>query len=406
MWLCCHVSAHGDLFADVFTDSGTFSIQLHLSDAPLTVTHFLDLASGHQAWTDPITGAVKGGDGTDSFYSGFTFYSSLGSVALLGGLRPVVNESGGVTWTGPGYSIQDEWTNGTALARGDVAMAVFDGPHSGGAEIAFILSNTMANTGHQWTRFGSIASSDLAVLDAIANQVKSNELVYASITIRDEGISQTEIDQLAEARNHLPTVEPMPLTMQPGMQGTPTASFSVEPYAQATLATSTNLLSAGWRVLPGDWNFGTNALPRSLSVNSIPGLSASMGFVVGAQARYTEMTARLLPDTSQITMTHGSIDVVYELDFASGTGSMTAYQNDEILFTDSLFQLSQATATAYSTRISFIVGTLSEWYYDLYWLGFDEAGALDGRFYYESWYENWLRDASDWGNFSISHLDP
>ena len=396
------VSADAAVYVDFVTDEGIFTVELDILNAPLASAHFLALADGSQTWRDPVSGAVRGGEPGDAFYDGMRFYSSLGPFALLGGLRSYPG-SGGTNefWEGPGYTILDDWTNGTALARGDLAMAIFDGPHSGGAEFAVILTNTMANTGHQWTRFGSVTGAVMTVVDDIVQEVaQGSGRVKAEIVIRDEDITSAEIAALEAAGEVLPVVEEMDLALSLS-NAVPRISFWSAPHSQACLSVTTNLLAAAWSVLPGDWNKETSAVWRTVSTTSIPGLGAQAGFIYGSQSTYPGMTTRTLPDLMRIDVAHTGADLQLWLDFPAGTGTWVYVVGGNPQFSDKLTNLGQWTATANSVAVDFIVQDGPDIYRDIYWFGLDEEGAMTGRFYYETWWNNALLDSRDWGLFSF-----
>jgi len=378
-------SAHGAVYADFETPHGTFTVELDVLNAPRATANFLGLADGSQTWRDPVTGAVRGGEaGDSSFYDGMRFYATAGQAALLGGLRSYTGTTGTEYWEGPGYTILDEVTNGVDLARGVLAMPEFEGPHSGGGELAVMLTND-AYLGSGWTAFGMVTGAGMAVVDAIVSEVTNADTrVAAQITIRDAGITSQETQALAIARNDLPMMEEMPLGLTREGDGTRTVSFWSLPQSQACLAVSSNLMKDGWSVMPGNWNSDTNQAWMSVPLAYVPGLVDGLGFLYGSQAVYPKMTASLFSDKCRIAVAHTGVDYQYWLDFAGGTGIWARVEDGAPVESGSISSLGQELARANSVHLVLVIG-LNAYHY---WFGFDEAGTSDGRFYCEIRYLN------------------
>jgi len=400
VWLAVAGVAFAAIYADFETSLGTFTVELDTLNAPRAVASFMGLADGSQTWRDPVTGAVRGGDAGGAFYEGTAFDSAFGSLALLGGLRSY----GGTNEfrEGPGYTILDEWTNGTALARGDLALVVKKGPHSGAAEFAVITSNAMSSAGFEWTRFGTVTGGGMVVVDAVAAEVTNGSgRVDVQIAIRDQDATPEETAALAAARAELPAVQEMPLGFSRETQCTSHVSFWAEPSSRGCLSTASNLTS-GWSVLPGTWNMDTNAVFRSIPLTSIPGMGAGGGFLYGSQAVYPRLTARALPDLMRMAVAHTGADVQYWLDFPGATGVWALVENGTPVYVGTLINLSQQLVTANSVAVDFLIGDGLDWTRYLYWLGLDEKGATTGRFYNEQWWMNAYLDGRDWGTFEMA----
>lgn len=401
VWLAVAGVAFAAIYADFETSLGTFTVELDTLNAPRAVASFMGLADGSQTWRDPVTGAVRGGDAGGAFYEGTGFYSALGSLAVLGGLRSY----GGTNQLreDPGYTILDDWTNGTALVRGDLALAVWEGPHSGGTEFAVILSNAMSNAGFEWTRFGTVIDGGMAVVDAIAAEVTNGSgRVEVQISIRDDDMTPGEAAALAAAREDLPVVEEMPLGFARESNVTSHVSFWSAPQSRACLAVESNLLDGSWSVLPGTWNLETNATWRSIRLTSIPGLGAGVGFLYGSQSVYPQLTARTLPDQMRLGVAHTGVDLQYWLDFPGATGVWAIVELGVPVYVGTLVNLTQRQATANSVIVDFLIGDGLDWTRYLYWLGLDEKGATTGRFYNEQWWMNAYLDGRDWGTFEMA----
>lgn len=394
VWLAARL-AMGAIFADFTTSHGVFTVELDALAAPRAVANFIGLADGTQTWRDPVTGAVRGGDSGEAYFSGMQFYATAGTLALLGGLRPYSGEDGNEYWEGPGYTILDEVTNGVELVRGVLALAEFMGPHSGGGELALMLTNA-AYLGSGWTGFGAVTGAGMAVVDAMVQDVTNGSgRVVAQIAIRDGGITPGETAALELARQELPTLETMPLGFSRVGNVTAQVSFESVPKSQACLSTTSNLLAGSWSVLPGKWNTDTNEVWRDVPLGSIPGIGTPLGYLYGSQAVYPNLTARPWSGKMRFGMAHTGIGMQYWLDFAGATGMWARVSNNIVVENGTISWFGQELATANSVHLRFSVGITA--YY--YWLGLDEEGTIDGRFYCELWpYNLWL-DETDSGTF-------
>lgn len=396
VWLAA-LMAHGAIYADFTTSHGAFTVELDALAAPRAVANFIGLADGTQTWRDPVTGAVRGGVSGEAYFSGMQFYSTAGTLALLGGLRPYPGEDDEEYWEGPGYTILDEVTSGVELARGVLALAEFTGPHSGGGELALMLTNA-AYLGSGWTGFGAVTGAGMAVVDAMVQDVTNGSgRVAAQIAIRDDDITPEEIAALDLAREELPTMEAMPLGFSRVSNVTAQLSFGSAPKSRACLSTTSNLLAGSWSVLPGDWNTDTNEVWRDVPLESIPGIGNPLGYLYGSQAVYPNLTAHLWSGKMRFGMAHTGVDMQYWLDFAGATGMWARVSNSVPVESGTITWIGQELGTANSVHLVFFMGTTA--YH--YWLGLDEAGALDGRFYCELLYFNVDLTGTDSGMFEM-----
>lgn len=393
VWLVAG-AVHGAIYADFSTSHGTFTVELDALKAPRAVANFMGLADGTQTWRDPVTGAARGGAAGDAYYDGMSFYSTIGGFALLGGLRPYPGSDGNEYWEGPGYTILDEATNGATLVHGALAMAEFEGPHSGGGELAILLTNA-PYLASGWTGFGAVTGAGMAVVQAVVNSVTGgNGRVIAHIAIRDAGMTPEENAALNAARGELPLVEEMPL----GLGKATNVWFGSAPQSRACLSTASNLLAESWSVYPGTWNTETNATWMDLPLTSIPGIGERLGFLYGSQAVYPKMTAAPFSGKQRLGMAHTGTDMQYWLDFTGTTGLWARVSNSVPVESGTIDWIGQELETANSVHVVLFIG----WTAYHYWLGFDEAGATTGRFYCELWYLNAELSGTDDGTFELA----
>ncbi|NCD21904.1 MAG: peptidylprolyl isomerase [Spartobacteria bacterium] len=396
VWLAAG-AASGAIYADFSTSLGTFTVELDALNAPRAVANFMGLADGTQTWRDPVTGVARGGAAGDAFYDGLQFYSTVGGFALLGGLRPYSGSDGHEYWEGPGYTILDETTNGEGLVRGVLAMPEFKGPHSGGGELALLLTNA-PDLSSGWTGFGAVTGAGMAVVQAVVNSVTGGSgRVVAQIAIRDEEMTPAETAALTAAQAELPIVEAMPLGFSRESNVTTRASFWSAAKSRACLSAISNLPVGAWSVLPGDWNTGTNEVWMDIPLAFIPGVATQLGFLYGSQAVYPKMTASLFPEKMRLGAVHTEMDMQYWLDFAGGTGMWARVEGGVPVQNGTVDYVGQGLETANSVHLVIFIG----WTAYHYWLGFDEAGATSGRFYCEWWFMNAELSGTDNGTFAF-----
>lgn len=92
------VPAKDGLYAEIETNFGTFTAELFYAEAPMTVAHFVGLATGETGWIDAETGLIR----HDSYYAGVSFFR------VIEGFLSEVGRRVGPAGTGPGYVIPDE----------------------------------------------------------------------------------------------------------------------------------------------------------------------------------------------------------------------------------------------------------------------------------------------------------
>jgi peptidyl-prolyl cis-trans isomerase B (cyclophilin B) len=134
------------------TDKGDIHIEFFDTDAPKTVTNFVNLADS-------------------GFYNGLTFHRVVPSFVIQGGC-PKGNGSGG-----PGYSIRCE-INPNKHLMGSLSMA-HRGKDTGGSQF-FICHSSQPHLDGVHTVFGR--TQDMSVVNAIRAGDKMNEVVI----VRDE----------------------------------------------------------------------------------------------------------------------------------------------------------------------------------------------------------------------------
>lgn len=157
--------------ADVIlkTNKGDIGIALALDAAPISAGNFLKLSS-------------------DGFYTGVKFHRVISGFMIQAGDPNTKGDNvASYGQGGPGYTIDDEFTNGLLNARGTIAMANTGAPHSGGSQFFInLVDNTPLNGGY--SVFGNVVSG-MDVVDAIAaihtnaNNLPDEPIVIESVEI-------------------------------------------------------------------------------------------------------------------------------------------------------------------------------------------------------------------------------
>lgn len=123
------------------TSMGTFKVELNEGKAPITTKNFIDLTN-------------KG------FYNGLIFHRVMKDFMIQGG-DPKGDGTGG-----PGYTIEDEFSNGLKHERGVISMANTGRPKSGGSQFFVTVIETPWLNGKHAV-FGKVIDG-MDVVDAIS----------------------------------------------------------------------------------------------------------------------------------------------------------------------------------------------------------------------------------------------
>ena len=160
------------IYAVIMTDKGEIICDLAYQHAPITVGNFIALSEGLFA-----TEYNQKGIG---YYDGLLFHRVIPNFMIQGG-DPLGNGTGG-----PGYAIQDEFSNLKHDRAGTLSMAN-SGPNTGGSQF-FITHGPTDWLDGKHTVFGYVISGQ-TVVNSIVQGDKINH-----IEIRREGSSASEFD--------------------------------------------------------------------------------------------------------------------------------------------------------------------------------------------------------------------
>lgn len=379
-------SAWGEVVATARSPEGAFPefrVVLDAVGQPTATANFMGLADGSREWVDPETGAVRGGDG-DAFYAGMAFTNRTEEM-VRGGLRRRELEDGTVEYQGgPGYTVLGKTNEAlTAFGWGALALAEDGGPHSGGGEIAFLLTNSTAG----WTVFGQVKAGDEAGLAALAARVEAGTATEVTWSVDADGATPEERAALEAARGLFPAI----VGIETQAKGDGTVEFEWPSRSQLGIMTSTNLLQ-GMQYVAGGWNDGPEGMRWTASWADA-GLTGAAGFLAFEGVRYPGMTMAL-EGKWRMGMDHSGQRIQYWFDFGGKTGLWAVVEGGEITDSGTLSGIRTGRAAGNSLGIFFTAGMTANYYY----LGFGEAEAKAGRFMSRQMVGNW---STDWGMFEM-----
>jgi len=143
-------------YALLKTSKGTVTLRLFADKAPVTVAHFIGLASGTKPWRDPRDGKTK----FQPLYDGVLFHRVVPGFVIQTG-DPLGNGTGEI-----GTAVADEFHPDLRYDRpGLVGMANY-GPNTNGSQFFITLAPAPDLDGRH-TIFGEVVSG-LGVVKAIA----------------------------------------------------------------------------------------------------------------------------------------------------------------------------------------------------------------------------------------------
>jgi peptidyl-prolyl cis-trans isomerase A (cyclophilin A) len=127
------------------TSMGSFTVRLMPEHAPKTVDNFVSLARGDREWTDPRDGQSK----TQPLYDGTIFHRVISDFMIQGG------DPRGTGTGGPGYTFEDEVSDGPSFDRPGLLAMANAGPGTNGSQFFVTVTATPWLTGKH-TIFGEV----------------------------------------------------------------------------------------------------------------------------------------------------------------------------------------------------------------------------------------------------------
>jgi peptidyl-prolyl cis-trans isomerase A (cyclophilin A) len=126
------------------TSMGSFTVRLMPEHAPKTVDNFVSLATGAREWTDP-----QGRPTSEPLYDGTIFHRVIPDFMIQGG-DPRRTGMGG-----PGYTFEDEVSDGPSFDRPGLLAMANAGPGTNGSQFFVTVTATPWLTGKH-TIFGEV----------------------------------------------------------------------------------------------------------------------------------------------------------------------------------------------------------------------------------------------------------
>ena len=161
------------------TTMGSFTVRLMPEHAPKTVENFVSLAKGDKEWTDPRDGRAK----SEPLYDGTIFHRVIPDFMIQGG------DPRGTGTGGPGYTFEDEVSDGPSFDRPGLLAMANAGPNTNGSQFFVTVTPTPWLTGKH-TIFGEVVEG-YDVVEAISKTVTgpqdrpSPDVVLERVTIED-----------------------------------------------------------------------------------------------------------------------------------------------------------------------------------------------------------------------------
>lgn len=205
------------IFAEFKTSMGDFTVWLDHERAPRAVASFVGLATGETGWLDERSNIWH-----RPFYDGSIFHrvvkdAQTNGIAIQGGgylWRSVDTNTGAVTtnFSGPGYAMLENVTNGLAHSNGVISMAN-SGPNTDGSQF-FITTTNVPYWDGSYSVFGHVVSgmpvvaSIAAVAVQPANERPLGDVALSNVVVRRTGAAAEAFDVAAQG---IPSPESTPM---------------------------------------------------------------------------------------------------------------------------------------------------------------------------------------------------
>jgi peptidyl-prolyl cis-trans isomerase A (cyclophilin A) len=162
------------IYADVTLGggvTGTFTITLQNTKAPVTVANFIGLATGQKGWLDLSTGSIR----HDPFFNGLIFHRVIAGFVSQTGSR---NGNG---TDGPGYAFRNEIDPTLSHATPYTVAMANSGPDTNGSQW-YITQGNQSSLDGSYSIFGTVTSGQ-SVCDALNAVPTSSDKPVTPVTI-------------------------------------------------------------------------------------------------------------------------------------------------------------------------------------------------------------------------------
>lgn len=171
----------GALYATLHTTHGTLVIELFEKQSPVTVGHFVGLATGAKSWTHPKTGEVQK---DRPLYDGTTFHRVIPNFMIQGG-DPFSHAKDGepakVGFGEPGFRFANERDPSLKFDRPGVVAMANSGPDTNGCQF-FITEVATPHLDGGYTIFGTVVKG-FEIVPKIARTPKSAPVTIEKVVI-------------------------------------------------------------------------------------------------------------------------------------------------------------------------------------------------------------------------------
>jgi cyclophilin family peptidyl-prolyl cis-trans isomerase len=159
------------IFVSMETNKGRMLIQLHYTEAPLTVANFIALAEGRMEWQDPFSREQK----RMPFYDGLMFHKVVPGGTIHGG------DPKGTGQGGPGYLLDREINPALTHARPGILSMLNDGEYAHGSQFLITLGPADFLNGRHAV-FGEVIDG----LDVLRSLEQGDRILRVKIFIKGE----------------------------------------------------------------------------------------------------------------------------------------------------------------------------------------------------------------------------
>lgn len=378
---CPALPASAQIFADVSTTLGDFSIELYHEDSPKAVANFMTLAEGTRAWVDSTTGEVRE---NTPYYEGIIFHR------VIDGFMNQAGSQDGTGSDGPGYNFPDEVDNGLLHDEPYLLSAANSGPNTNGSQFFTTVVPTPWLDGIH-TVYGKVVNGT-DVIEAINNTPVNGSspvtpVVIESIQIRRVGAEAEAFDEFGQGLPTITALEPVVELASGGGLGVnltvaqpPGTSLGVfRSEDLQTWASEFRYLDAGGTALPqfpaGDLSgrefFRTNLIQWPAEA-AFP--DSLLGQTVTIDSNIGVFTLNLSEQGTLTLVQPGGSPIVAAIDFERSTFEHDGYGGTWLLFSQGLVPfrfrfgadlpmgaplMGRVSGTAFNTTQTSISGTFS-----------------------------------------------
>ena len=161
------------IWATLKTSKGDIKLELFADKTPKTVTNFVGLAEGTQAWNDSKTGQIVEGR---PLYGGTIFHRVIPDFMIQGG-DPLGTGTGG-----PGYKFEDEFLPELTFTEPGILAMANTGPNTNGSQFFITVVPTEFLNGIH-TIFGRVVSGMDVVNQIVSVPKDSSDKPLTPVTI-------------------------------------------------------------------------------------------------------------------------------------------------------------------------------------------------------------------------------